>query len=834
MLSVFLSHSSADKPFVRELADFLEAGGEIRVWLDEREIQAGENIVLKIGEGLDADAVLLILSPDSVGSRWVKEEWTDAFWEQTNSGARKLAGVLHRDCEIPRLLRNKKYFDLRRNQPEGMREIHTWLLGQRYRPAGHFYAPSRPPIFVGREDELARLRRELAEPGSVAIVAGMAGIGKSTVALEFVHRYQEDFEAVYWLACVGRDLTAIAGELSVQLGVKIEGDIETVLRELNALCSQKRYLLALDNVDNEDVGRLLPSGRASVLVTSRQDHWDFAPYREPVRPEIFNEQECLDLFSKVLGEAEVAKAGNAATQLFKRVGYLPIAVAVVAGLVKHDVRFTIESLVENLELSRLRFAKDNVGVLLREAIGAASENARKLLAAMAACAPDGFRLKLAAEVAGLQDEAAGDALQELHERALVEEADRRAGRYRLHSLVREAAGATDEMRLRHAEVVDGWFAEWEGNWRERQEDFGDLRVALDWALGQDGEPAWDLARRIGYSGLRLGQRIGRLLEALEICDKLISPSSARGDRYALQALYGNKALILKRWGRLEEALELHERGEAMCEELGDRDGLQRSYGNRALILRAWGRLEEALELHKKKEAICEELGNRNSLQISYGNQAVILQVWGRLEEALALHKKEEAMCEELGNRGGLQASYGNQALILQNWGRLEEALALHKKQEAICEELGDRDSLQKSYCNQALILQDWGRLEEALALHKKQEEICEELGNRDGLQRSYGNQALILRAWGRLEEALALLELKEKLAVELGRRDGLAYCYWAMASVRLQGGELRQARRRAGESLRIYSELKMPREMQAARALLDEIEGKIGSGGGDV
>jgi hypothetical protein len=35
MVRVFLSHSSKDKPFVRDLADALEARGEIKVWLDD-------------------------------------------------------------------------------------------------------------------------------------------------------------------------------------------------------------------------------------------------------------------------------------------------------------------------------------------------------------------------------------------------------------------------------------------------------------------------------------------------------------------------------------------------------------------------------------------------------------------------------------------------------------------------------------------------------------------------------------------------------------------------------------------------------------------------------
>ena len=57
MVSVFLSHSSKDKPFVRELAGALADGGEIDVWLDEREIAPGDNIVGKIGDALEADFV---------------------------------------------------------------------------------------------------------------------------------------------------------------------------------------------------------------------------------------------------------------------------------------------------------------------------------------------------------------------------------------------------------------------------------------------------------------------------------------------------------------------------------------------------------------------------------------------------------------------------------------------------------------------------------------------------------------------------------------------------------------------------------------------------------
>jgi hypothetical protein len=47
---VFLSHSSADKPVVRELAERLRAAG-LRVWLDDWIIRPGDLISAKIEEG---------------------------------------------------------------------------------------------------------------------------------------------------------------------------------------------------------------------------------------------------------------------------------------------------------------------------------------------------------------------------------------------------------------------------------------------------------------------------------------------------------------------------------------------------------------------------------------------------------------------------------------------------------------------------------------------------------------------------------------------------------------------------------------------------------------
>jgi tetratricopeptide (TPR) repeat protein len=809
MVKVFLSHSSQDKPFVRELADFLEQDGQIKAWLDEREIAPGQNFVSRIEEGLASDFTLLVLSPDSVDSNWVKEEWTSAFREQTNERKTKLLPVLYGDCEIPRLLGTKQYFDLRTNQPAGFREIRTFLLTQRPAPPPRMnYLPVRPPLFIGREKELADLRERLRQPGAVTHVAELAGKGKTTLALEFAHRYQQDFEAVYWLSCQSSSLASIAAELARLLGLKLEGELPEIVRELKGVCGSKRCLLILDNVQDESPGELVPGGAASVLVTTRLANLGFLRFHQPLPLPLFTEEQCFELFRRQIGAEEVARHEAECRSLFKRLGYLPIAISVSAALIREDVRYTIPGMAQDLP--------EDVTDLIRKAIEALDSAPRQLLAAMAACAAEGFFLDLAAEIVGFDEAGALAALQQLIARSLADEIDRTGRRYRLHALVREAARGKQLGQL-HAEAVRRRFGHWEANWRRCEQELPDLHLAFEWALQQ---ARGSLARALASRGYRLTSRVGRLAEAFDLCERMRRVAEEQPINAVLQVWLGNQALILRAWGRLEEALALHKQQEAICLALGDQDGLQISYGNRALILHAWGRLEEALALHKKEEAICLELGDQDGLQISYGNQALILQAWGRLEEALALHKKEEAICLKLGKKDSLQRSYGNQALILKAWGRLEEALALLKQQEAICLELGNKDGLQISYGNQALILRAWGRLEESMALHKQEEAICLELGSKDGLQASYGNQALILQDRGRPEEALALHKKEEGICLELGSKRGLAYCYWNWGLLERALGNPEGEQAKLSAALALFRELGMPRERDAVEAEL--------------
>jgi hypothetical protein len=68
---VFLSHSSKNKPAVRDLAERLKRDG-LRVWFDEWEIHPGDLISIKIERGLEQSRTLILcMSGESFASEWV-------------------------------------------------------------------------------------------------------------------------------------------------------------------------------------------------------------------------------------------------------------------------------------------------------------------------------------------------------------------------------------------------------------------------------------------------------------------------------------------------------------------------------------------------------------------------------------------------------------------------------------------------------------------------------------------------------------------------------------------------------------------------------------------
>jgi hypothetical protein len=121
--TVFLCHSSSDKPFVEELALDLRKLG-LGVWFDKWEIRVGDLIIDKIEEGLgDNDYLAIILSPDAVNSPWVKRELNAATMMELEERRVIVLPILYQKCDIPLLIRDKLYADFTISYEDGLRSL---------------------------------------------------------------------------------------------------------------------------------------------------------------------------------------------------------------------------------------------------------------------------------------------------------------------------------------------------------------------------------------------------------------------------------------------------------------------------------------------------------------------------------------------------------------------------------------------------------------------------------------------------------------------------------------------------------------------------------------
>ncbi|MDQ2879747.1 MAG: FxSxx-COOH system tetratricopeptide repeat protein [Actinomycetota bacterium] len=194
-----------------------------------------------------------------------------------------------------------------------------------------FQAPARNARFTGRVEDLQRLRRELHAEGRAVVLPvalqGMGGIGKTQLALEYVHRFRSAYDLVWWIeADPPQFIDSALIDLGIELKLPSEGTIEGARSTLEALrlgTPTRRWLLVFDNADDlAHVQNFLPRGGGGhLLITSRNPDW--AEGANPIQVDVFQREESVAHLRGRAGAMTSEEAGQVARAL----GDLPIAVA---------------------------------------------------------------------------------------------------------------------------------------------------------------------------------------------------------------------------------------------------------------------------------------------------------------------------------------------------------------------------------------------------------------------------------------------------------------------------------------------------------------------------
>lgn len=124
---LFLSHASADKPWVRTLAAHLQQAG-FRIFFDEQDLHTGANWVLDLNAALQSRCMAVMLTRHSVNNAWVEREWSAHLATHHRVGA--LVPVFLEDVNVPPLLHSLQGIRAKHRDAQRVADELTLLLGR--------------------------------------------------------------------------------------------------------------------------------------------------------------------------------------------------------------------------------------------------------------------------------------------------------------------------------------------------------------------------------------------------------------------------------------------------------------------------------------------------------------------------------------------------------------------------------------------------------------------------------------------------------------------------------------------------------------------------------
>ncbi|MBT8226725.1 MAG: tetratricopeptide repeat protein [Dactylosporangium sp.] len=187
--------------------------------------------------------------------------------------------------------------------------------------------PFRNPNFTGRDGLLERLCNELAHRSKSSVfpqtLHGFGGVGKTQLAVEYVYRYADRYNLVWWISAdrptgVLASLASLGERLELPISQDKQQNARTVLDALGT--SPYQWLLVYDNADRpDDISPLVPSAGGHVILTSRNVDW--TRKWNTVEVDVFDRLESVELLAK----RDTGISAEAADSLADKLGDLPLA-----------------------------------------------------------------------------------------------------------------------------------------------------------------------------------------------------------------------------------------------------------------------------------------------------------------------------------------------------------------------------------------------------------------------------------------------------------------------------------------------------------------------------
>ncbi|WP_411158580.1 BTAD domain-containing putative transcriptional regulator [Streptomyces sp. TRM68416] len=665
--------------------------------------------------------------------------------------------------------------------------------------------PPPPAHFTGRAALIRNLRRTLsrAAPGrhpAVAVLSGMAGVGKSALALHVAHGLRERFpdgQLYVHLHGATPGMTPLApGQALAALLRDVGADPRAIPEHpdaaaalLRSLLAPTRTLLVLDDAANAaQVRPLLPAGAdCAVIVTSRSPLTALDGVRRfPLDP--LSAEESATLLRTVSGRDEAEGPDDedridAAHPLVELTGRLPLALRIVAARLAARRALTPDVLADQLAATegRLRHLEyDDLSVRRSLAVAhdalAASGRRTDRDAALALRRLGGLDLPtygapLIARLLGTDTAPAEAALDRLVDVALLEETA--YGRYAPHDLVRDFVRELTDTR--HAPDIARTAVRWYTAVAERA-----LTAIVEPGLDQEdrrrptpSQPPEHAAHALSVPPFASSE------EAFAWCGSELENIVALVERYADAPDDGIAAHVstllrllfpyLQRGGRVSEMEGLGQAALRVARRLGDQVAEAYALGDLAGLRFLTGRQSEALALVDQSLELWRRLGEVSRIRRCLQNRGLLLENLGRYAESGEALRQSLELSRQIDDPWGEAVTYGHLGNLYEHTDP-RAAIEQHRLSLAIGAEIGNVIVQHAAHCNIGYAHLTLGEPAAAVTHFEESHRILGGHGDWHGESQSRLGLVRALRLLGRTERADR--ECAELLSRADARADG--------------------------------------------------------------
>ena len=469
--------------------------------------------------------------------------------EQTSVQAAKMTAQIDRATEL-------------KQQPELVKSTSIQTV------APPFYVPyeSKGEGAIGMDEILETVHQTITNSrkttiGQGASFQGIGGLGKTQLAVEYAHRYRDQYEGVVWLTVdqnIETQLVDLAEKTKwVNAGVDAKAKMAIANARYSALSDT---LLIYDNVDHSgEIESLLPQSSNHILLTSRNNIQGF----KSVPLDTLDEDNSLKLLShesnRDIEESELA----AAKELVGKFDGLPLALEMAGAYVDHLginwnqylALFEAKGLsfIDQADIRGSTNHESNIRntLSLSDELLATTDNIENVINLLAWGANEAIDQTL---MANMLNEDETELIVPIATAEKLKIIKKEEDGYILHRLVRDVWKEQRPLDLIFAETVAKHLAAY---MKSIQEEFLHLRKieratlqALQWLEQIENV---DLKAQLLGSSVFPDYYIGRYKDGLVYIDQALTLLDQKKDSSILSAIYNNKGFLTRSLDNYKEA-----------------------------------------------------------------------------------------------------------------------------------------------------------------------------------------------------------------------------------------------------------------------------------------